>query len=266
MADIDTVWLLVCVALVMLMQAGFLCLETGLTRSKNNINVAVKNLADMGVSVLLFWLVGYGLMFGSSVGGWFGGTGFASDLSTSGDGAIFFLFHALLAGASVTIMSGAVAERLRFSWYIGLAVAISVFVYPFVGHWMWNEEGWFAQLGFTDFAGSTVVHGVGGWAGLAVIIVLGSRIGRFDGGETQQLSGSNVPFASLGALLLWVGWIGFNGGSLSAFDGRVVGVVSNTAIGGAAGLVTALAVGWKRTGLPRVVDPINGMLAGLVLT
>lgn len=249
----------------MLMQGGFLCLETGLTRSKNNINVAVKNLTDLGVSLLAFWLVGYGLMFGASTQGWFGGSSFAFDLSTApAEIAAFFVFQTLFCGTAVTIMSGAVAERLRFGWYVGIAIAMTTLIYPLLGHWVWNEDGWLAELGFIDFAGATVVHSVGGWAGLAAIMVLGPRRGRFKDGVAQTIAGANVPFATLGALLLWCGWVGFNGGSLLAFDGRVSGVIANTALAGAGGLVTALAIGWLRTRQPRVIDPINGMLSGLV--
>jgi len=262
--DIDILWLLVCIVLVMLMQAGFLCLETGLTRSKNNINVAVKNLTDLGVSMVLFWLVGFGLMFGATNGGWFGVENFAFDLALQDPGqAGFFLFQALFCGAAVTTMSGAVAERLRFGWYVAIVVGITALVYPVLGHWVWHTDGWLAQLGFVDFAGVSIVHSLGGWAGLAVILILGPRAGRF-GANAFRLGGANVPFATLGALLLWTGWTGFNGGSLGTFDGRVVGVVGNTAMAGAAGLLTALAGGWLRTGQPRVTDPINGMLAGLV--
>lgn len=256
---------MICIALVMLMQAGFLCLETGLTRSKNNINVAVKNLADLGLSVLLFWAIGFGLIFGSSSGGWFGGTDFFSDLtSMPGQHTATFLFQALFCGAAVTIMSGAVAERLRFVWYLAIAAGLAGLVYPLLAHWIWNEDGWLADLGFVDFAGATVVHSLGGWAGLAIILILGPRQGRFRDGRAQQMSGSNLPFATLGALLLWCGWAGFNGGSVGRFDDRVVGVVANTVVAGAAGLLVALVIGWRRSGLPRVTDPINGMLAGLV--
>lgn len=261
----DTMWLLVCSALIMLMQAGFLCLETGLTRSKNNINVAVKNLTDLGVSLVAFWAVGYGLMYGSSQAGWLGSDRFALDLSAApAEVSALFLFQALFCGAAVTIMSGAVAERLRFGWYVGIAVVLTAFIYPVLGHWIWNESGWLAERGFVDFAGATVVHSLGGWAGLAAIMILGPRRGRFVDGQPAKIAGSNVPLATLGALLLWCGWVGFNGGSLLVFDGRVSGITANTGLAGAGGLMTALLVGWWRTGQPRVVDPINGMLAGLV--
>lgn len=259
-------WLLLCSALVMLMQAGFLCLETGLTRSKNNINVAMKNLADLGLSLIIYWLVGYGLMFGTSNGGWFGSDGWAMDLATSAPSmAAFLLFQALFCGTAVTIMSGAVAERLAFAGYLALTVVLTAVVYPVLGHWAWNEDGWLAAAGFVDFAGATVVHSTGGWAGLAIIMVLGARRGRFDGPKPDApLTGSDLPFTTLGALFLWIGWVGFNGGSLLTFDERVVSIIATTAFGGAAGLLTALTAGWIRAGIPRVTDSINGLLGGLV--
>ncbi len=266
MATADNlIWLLTCSILVMLMQAGFLCLETGLTRSKNSINVAVKNLADLGVSIIAFWVIGFGLMFGASESGWLGGDLFLADLGALGPSStVFFLFQALFCGTAVTIMSGAVAGRLRFAWYLGLSLALTALVYPLFGHWAWNSDGWLARAGFVDFAGATVVHSVGGWAGLAIILILGPRAGRFGSGGTAPVTGSNLSFATLGALLLWVGWVGFNGGSLLRYDEQVVSVIANTAMAGAAGLVTALAVGWRRDRVVRVTAPINGLLAGLV--
>lgn len=263
--SVDLTWLLVCTVLVMLMQAGFLCLETGLTRSKNNINVAVKNLADLGISLLMFWAVGYGLMFGASQAGWFGGSGFAPNLGEVEPATVvFFLFQALFCGTAVTIMSGAVAGRLRFAWYIAIAFLVTSTIYPLLGHWIWHENGWLNHVGFVDFAGGTVVHSTGGWAGLAIILILGPRRGRFDRDTSSAVAGANVPFATLGALLLWVGWVGFNGGSLLRFDDQVVTVIANTAVAGAAGLMASLGIGWAMTGLPRVTDSINGLLAGLV--
>ena len=261
----DLTWLLVCSVLVMLMQAGFLCLETGLTRSKNSINVAVKNLADLGVSMLTFWMLGYGLMFGLSQSGVIGSSEFLLDLGASAPGStVFFFFQALFCGTAVTIMSGAVAGRLRFAWYLGLSTAVTAIVYPVFGHWAWNQDGWLAELGFVDFAGGTVVHSVGGWAGLAIILILGPRAGRFTSSGSQPITGSNLSFATLGALLLWVGWVGFNGGSLLRYDDRVVSVIANTAMAGAAGLVGSLVIRWFRDGAVRVTSPINGLLAGLV--
>jgi len=249
----------------MLMQAGFLCLETGLTRSKNSTNVAVKNLTDLGVSMLVFWVLGFGLMFGLSEGGVFGTTRFLADLGALSPGStVFFFFQALFCGTAVTIMSGAVAGRLRFSWYLGLSTAVTALVYPIFGHWAWNEGGWLAELGFIDFAGGTVVHSVGGWAGLAIILILGPRQGRFGPDGSRPVTGSNLSFATLGALLLWVGWVGFNGGSLLRYDDQVVSVIANTAMAGAAGLVASLFARWFREGKVRVTSPINGLLAGLV--
>jgi ammonium transporter, Amt family len=269
---IDVLWVIVSAFLVFLMQAGFLCLESGLTRSKNNINVAMKNLTDFGIATLLFWLLGYMLMFGDTRGGWFGVTGFAIDLSGVGAwDAAYFVFQAMFCGTAVTIMSGAVAERMRFGSYIIMVVCVSALVYPIFGHWAWAGAagtpgvGWLAARGFVDFAGSTVVHSVGGWASLAAVLVIGPRTGRFGaGGATRAIPASNLPIAMLGAMLLWFGWFGFNGGSTLAMDGRVPGVIANTLLGGAAGMLSALALGRLLHRRFEVSLAINGSLAGLV--
>ncbi|MEM9467630.1 MAG: ammonium transporter [Actinomycetota bacterium] len=261
----DVTWILVCSILVLLMQGGFLCLETGLTRSKNSINVALKNLTDLGISLIGFWAVGYGLAFGASSAGWIGGSSFFFDFAaaTPIDGA-GFLYQALFCGTAVTIMSGAIAGRLRFAWYVVFAVAVGSVVYPVTVHWLWNADGWIAGLGFVDFAGSTAVHSVGGWVGLALVITLGPRAGRFDAGSAPTFTASNLPFATLGVLLLWVGWVGFNGGSLGRFGPEVVPIIAATVMAGATGMVVALIAGRLVTGHTRVIDPINGLLAGLV--
>ncbi|MEM9201596.1 MAG: EAL domain-containing protein [Actinomycetota bacterium] len=260
----DVTWILVCAILVMLMQAGFLCLETGLTRSKNNINVALKNLTDLGISFVGFWAVGYGLAFGASWSGLWGGSMFWFDFAAAApiDGA-GFLYQALFCGTAVTIMSGAIAGRLRYGWYLGFVVVVGAWMYPVAIHWLWNADGWIARLGFVDFAGSTAVHSVGGWVALALVLVLGPRLGRFDEGSASSFSASNLPFATLGVLLLWVGWIGFNGGSLLRFGPEVVPIIGVTVMAGAAGLVVALVVS-TALGASKVTDPMNGALSGLV--
>ena len=268
----DILWVLVSAGLVFLMQAGFLCLETGLTRSKNNINVAIKNLTDFGISVLVFWAVGFGLMFGASRFGWFGVTTFLPDLSQQGVWfAVFLLFQIMFCGTAVTILSGAVAERLRFDGYVVLAVLVSGLLYPVFGHWAWNglniglPDGWLGQRGFVDFAGSTVVHSVGGWVSLATLLVIGARAGRFPEGKPPvQISGSNIPIATLGVMLLWFGWFGFNGGSTLAVTGAVPIIITNTVLAGAAGLVFTLVFGWIRSNQADVAYVMNGSLAGLV--
>ncbi len=270
--QINTLWVLLAVALVFLMQAGFLCLEAGLTRSKNSINVAVKNMADFGLSVLIFWAVGFGIMFGTTQDGHFGTSLFAFDVG-SGDTwtATFFLFQAVFCGTAVTIVSGAVAERVRFGAYLLIVAVISLLIYPFFGHWAWggallgDQGGWLMNMGFVDFAGSTVVHSVGGWAALAACLVLGARLDRFDdNGKPRQTVGSNLPIAMLGALLLWIGWIGFNGGSTLALNGAVPGIIANTMLAAAAGMAITTFAGWIIQRYPHPTMPINGCLAGLV--
>ena len=265
MEDVSTLWVLLAAALVLLMQAGFLFLEAGLTRAKNYINVSVKNILDFGLAITLFWVVGYGLMFGDSVGGWWGWSDFAQDISSLDPGtAAFWLFQSMFAGTTVTIISGAVAERMEFRAYI-MIVFVMAIVYPTYGHWVWSGDGWLAQRGFVDFAGSTVVHSMGGWAALAAIMVVGPRLGRFrPDGTPVEISPSNIPMAIFGTMILWFGWIGFNGGSVLAFDETVPGVVVNTVIGGVSGLFVAFVAGWFRDGYPHALGPLNGALGGLV--
>ncbi len=265
MTDLDQMWLLIATALVLLMQGGFLLLEAGMTRTKNYINVAVKNLADLGLALLLFWLFGYGLMFGTDRLGFAGFSDFGLDLTTAdASTATFFLFQVVFAGTTVTIISGAIAERTAFGGYIGIVLAMA-FIYPIYGHWVWGDGGWLTSLGFTDFAGSTVVHSIGGWAALAAIIVIGPRRGRFNAdGESNPIRPSNLPLAMTGVIVLWFGWIGFNGGSVLAFDSSVAGVVAVTMMGGASGLVASLLFTWWRSGYPVPTAPLNGALAGLV--
>ncbi len=268
---IDTLWLLVCSGLVFLMQAGFMCLESGLTRSKNSINVAVKNFADFGISAGLFWVFGYALMFGTSQGGWFGTTGFFSALNDQPEQAVFFVYQMMFCGTSTTIVSGAAAERLKFTAYLLMAGLISGLIYPLFGHWSWNgiatgnTGGWLENMGFVDFAGSTVVHSVGGWFGLAAILVVGARQGRFaERGPSHQIQGSNIPFSVLGTLILWFGWIGFNGGSTLAFNAQVPGIIANTVIAGVAGMLMGITLSMIQRRVVDVGSMINGSLAGLV--
>jgi len=269
---INTVWLLFAACLVFLMQAGFLCLEAGLTRKKNNINVAIKNLADFGVSTLCFWLVGYGLMFGLSGNNVFGTSEFGIDIGSQPPETIaFFFFQVMFCGTAVTILAGAIAERVKFGGYLFLAFIGATITYPIFGHWVWNginigeQGGWLGQMGFVDFAGSTVVHSVGGWISLAVLLVVGARTGRFPKGKpAQRIPGSDVPLATLGVLIFVVGWFGFNAGSTLGMNDQVPRVVVNTIIASSAGLVGALMIGWfirKRAEIDLV---LNGVLAGAV--
>ncbi len=271
-ANLDFLWIIVASALVFLMQAGFLCLESGLTRRKNSTNVAIKNLADFCLTTVAFWLVGFGLMFGVSWGGWTGLSGFSLDFSQSEPlfGA-FFIFQVMFCGAAVTIMSGAVAERLKFSSYLIATAIVSALVYPVFGHWSWGglyegaTNGWLNGLGFVDFAGSTVVHSVGGWVSLAIIMVVGARRGRFpENGKPQRIPPSNLPLATLGVVFLFIGWLGFNGGSTLALNDQVSNILVNTVIAGCIGAISAGLLGHAVQKRLNVTQFMNGCLGGLV--
>ena len=266
---LDVAWILICAALVMLMQAGFTSLESGLVRTKNSINVAAKNFADFCVSSAVFWLFGFALMFGATSGGLFGTSGFLFDDTANPWLMAFFIFQLGFCGTAVTIISGAVAERMRFAGYLIVAAIVSALIYPVIGHWAWGSiggavpGGWLEQRGFIDFAGSTVVHSVGGWIALAAIIIIGPRIGRF-GKNSVPIHGNNVPFATLGVFILWFGWFGFNGGSTLGLTPEVPTIIVNTTVSGAFGGLVALALAWRLGGQPDVAMIMNGALAGLV--
>src|SRR5689334_18654081 len=237
-STVNTLWLLMTATLVFLMQAGFLCLETGLTRSKNNINAAMKNLTDLGLTILLFWLVGFGLMFGASQSGLFGRAEFAADFNATGENIrfAFFFFQVMFCAAAITILAGAVAERASFKGYLLMAGFGAAVTYPVFGHWAWNgiensgALGWLGRSGFVDFAGSSVVHSLGGWIALAAILVIGARRDRFPKGEApRKIAGADVPLATLGVMLLWFGWFGFNAGSTLFIDNtEVPRIIVNT--------------------------------------
>ncbi|MGI0483231.1 ammonium transporter [Geminocystis sp. CENA526] len=268
----DLQWILICAGLVFLMQPGFMCLESGLTRSKNNINVAVKNLADFGISVALFWMFGYGIMFGFSWWGWIGADGFFLDMGDDADLGAFFLFQAMFCSTATTIVSGAVAERLKFSSYIVASIIISGIIYPFFGHWAWNGlntmenfTGWLGKLGFVDFAGCTVVHSIGAWVAFALLLIIGAREGRFAmNGYARKINGSNIPMSVLGVMLLWIAWFGFNGGSILLFNNHVPRILVNTLMGGVAGMISGCFFGWQKYKIPEVEFLMNGTIAGLV--
>lgn len=265
---LDVAWLLVAAALVMFMQAGFSSLESGLVRSKNSINVAAKNFADFCLTTAIFWMFGYALMFGASVGGWFGSTDFFFSGSDSPWLTAFFIFQVGFAGTATTIMSGAVAERMRFSGYLMMALVMAALIYPVFGHWAWGSlaggaSGWLEDLGFIDFAGSTVVHSIGGWMALAGVITIGPRLGRFGRGAVT-IHGHDLPMVTLGVFILWVGWFGFNGGSTLGMTVDVPIIIMNTVISGAFGGLIALALSWRIEGRADVGLTMNGSLAGLV--
>ncbi|PJC86249.1 diguanylate cyclase [Vibrio sp. HA2012] len=262
-------WLLTAALLVFVMQAGFLCLESGRIRSKNSINVAAKNIADFVISIIIFWLFGFSIMFGDSFHGLLNPLPTLFDDVNHPWNVSFFLFQLMFCGTATTIMSGAVAERMSFKGYLLIAMILSAFIYPVTGHWAWagafNPEnpGWLQTLGFVDFAGSMVVHGVGGCVSLVIICIIGPRIGRFDKGVTLP-QGSNLPLSALGTLLLWFGWFGFNGGSTLFFNAQVPMVILNTCLAAAWGGLTASAVHYFYHRHFDVAQILNGVIGGLV--
>ena len=268
----DYVWTLVAAALVFFMQAGFAMVETGFTRAKNAVNIMMKNLMDFSMGSLAFWAIGFGLMFGASSTGWFGTSGFfLSDFKIGGDPWVlaFWMFQAVFCATAATIVSGAMAERTKFSGYLIYSVVLSAIIYPVFGSWAWgslfNGKGWLEGLGFIDFAGSTVVHSVGGWAALAGTIVLGPRMGKYmKNGKVKPILGHNMPLAALGVFILWLGWFGFNPGSTTAANKDIAMIFVNTNLAAAAGAVMAMIASWLRFGKPEVGMSLNGALAGLV--
>jgi ammonium transporter, Amt family len=261
---IRNVWLLMCTGLVFFMQAGFCCLEAGAVRHKNSVNVALKNVVDFLVASFCFYMVGYALMFGTGgQTGWWGKPVFFLQGLTDAD-SIPFLYQLVFCGTAATIVSGAMAERLRFLPYILGSAALSLIVYPLWGHWVWNSEGWLRRLGFHDFAGSSAVHMVGGMVSLAGIIHLGPRLGRFGkDGEVRDVHASDVPMVALGTFILFFGWIGFNGGS-APFGAETGTIVLNTILGGVFGGLSCLLFGWAFQGISGASTIMNGILAGLV--
>ncbi|EQA70675.1 ammonium transporter [Leptospira noguchii] len=261
---VDPTWLILCAALVFFMQAGFLMLETGLSRLKNTINVAVKNLMDYIVGTIAFFSVGFALMFGLSYEGWVGTNHFFLGGLKTGKDFSFFLFQVAFMGTAATIVSGAVAERIKFSAYLIVSVVVSLFIYPVFGHWTWGG-GWIAKIGFVDFAGSTVVHSLGGWIALAGVIVLGPRKDKFkEDGTPRKIHGHNLTFSVLGVFILWFGWYGFNGGSALSFTDEVPLIILNTSLAGSVGGIVAITFSWIFYRVASVEDCMNGVLGGLV--
>lgn len=268
----DYVWTLIAAALVFFMQAGFALVECGFTRAKNAINIMMKNLMDFSMGTLAFWVVGFGIMFGATSTGWFGTTGFfLSDFKVGGDPWVlaFWMFQVVFCATAATIVSGAMAERTKFVGYLLYSVVISALIYPVFGSWAWgslfNGSGWLEGLGFIDFAGSTVVHSVGGWAALAGAIVLGPRMGKYaKDGSIKPILGHNIPLAALGVFILWIGWFGFNPGSTTAANKDIAMIFVNTNLAAAAGAVLAMFTSWIKFGKPEISMSLNGALAGLV--
>ena len=283
-SNIDTLWVIDCAILVFIMQAGFMCMETGLSRHKNSINVALKNAADFGVSVVIFWIFGFGIMFGTSFNGFFG-TDLFFFKTDKAEYMTYFVFQAMFVATAATIISGAVAERMKFNGYLIMTILATGIIYPIVGHWAWSSSylskydtvdqllaitgtvkttGWLSDLGFVDFAGSTIVHSVGGWIALAAVIILGPRIGKYSDANKGKFTGSSFPLAVLGTLILWFGWFGFNGGSNGAMDETVPLILINTFLAAAFGLLTGLGISYFRFKKPDPFYIILGPLAGLV--
>ncbi|MEO9275461.1 ammonium transporter [Marinomonas sp. 5E14-1] len=263
-------WLLTTSVLVFIMQAGFLCLESGRIRSKNSINVAAKNISDFIVSTILFWLFGFGIMFGDSIGGFFGFSDFFFSEQHTPWQISFFVFQMMFCGTAATLTSGAVAERMTFMGYLAITVVLSTLIYPVVGHWSWSGvysstggQGWLEAKGFIDFAGSTVVHSVGGWIALVSIMIIGPRIGFFEQ-KIRLPPGNNLPLSTLGVLLIWLGWFGFNGGSTLALTNNVPTIILNTFISAAWGGLVAVSINYFRDGYVDVSAVLGGVIAGLV--
>ncbi len=267
---INTVWTLVAAFLVFFMQAGFAMVEAGFTRAKNAANIMMKNLMDFCFGSLAYWLVGFGIMFGADKFGLFGSDGFflSAGNPSTGNGLwqyAFWMFQVVFAATAATIVSGAMAERTKFIGYLLYSAVISALIYPVVGHWIWGG-GWLSNLGLVYFAGSTVVHSVGGWAALAGAIVLGPRYGKYNGGgESRAIPGHNIPLAALGVFILWFGWFGFNAGSTTAGTNLSIATIAvTTNLAAAAGAISAMVTVWIQFGKPDTSMTLNGALAGLV--
>jgi Amt family ammonium transporter len=280
--SLDVVWLFIGAILVFIMQAGFALVETGLTRAKNATNITMKNVMDFCFGAIVYWALGWGFMYGKDALGGLIGTDqfFFSSMELTAENADVYknwFFQVVFAATAATIVSGAMAERTQFKSYLIYTCFISAFIYPISGHWAWSSDGWLTSLGFHDFAGSTVVHSVGGWAALMGAIVLGPRIGKYvkgaDGKVTvKAFPGHNIPYAALGVLLLFFGWFGFNGAStLTSLGGgsvwsgiNISRVCTTTTLAAAAGAVSALIFSWFWFKKPDASMTLNGLLAGLV--
>ena len=276
---LDVVWIVIAGILVFFMQAGFAFLESGLIRSKNSVNVLMKNYVDMCFGAVVYWAIGFGLMFGRNPTGWFGTDHFF--VGVADDSLYTFLFFQMMfAATAATILSGALAERIRYSAYVVSAMVVTAIIYPIFGGWVWGDmtgatQGWLRELGFIDFAGSTVVHSVGGWAALAGVIVLGPRLGRFakkrnrsavvkNGQHVRYIAGHNLPMLALGAFILWFGFFGFNAGSTLAADVSIGKIVLNTHLSGCGGVIGAVVIFLFKRKPILISSAINGGLGGLV--
>jgi ammonium transporter, Amt family len=270
--SLDSLWVLIAAALVFFMQDGFALVEAGFTRSKNTVNILTKNLIDFALGSLLFWAIGFSFMFGDDIAGFIGKPDlfFLHGMEGAIPAEAFLLFQTVFAATAATIVSGAMAERTEFKSYFYYSIAISAIIYPISGHWVWGG-GWLSQMTtpFHDFAGSTVVHAVGGIVALTGAMALGPRIGKYTGKKVNAIPGHNMTYGALGVFILWLGWFGFNPGSQLAASGTdnanaVAHIFVTTNLAAAAGTVSALVVSWLRYGKPSLSFALNGALAGLV--
>ncbi len=266
---VSTLWVLMAAFMVFLMHAGFAMVESGFARTKNVVNVLMKNVGTVAIGAIAYFVVGFAFMFGESASGLIGLSNFAlrgiEALDFGIPGMPFFVFQAMFAATCATIVSGAVAERVRLGAYFLFTLAMTTFIYPVVGHWVWGG-GWLAALGFYDFAGSTVVHSVGAWGALLFAAVLGPRVGKYhEDGTPQPMFAHSLPLGALGVFILWFGWFGFNGGS--TIDGTtqtLAAIIGVTLMGGAAGALAAMVISHLRYGHSDASLTLNGLLAGLV--
>ncbi len=280
---IDFLWMVLAAFLVFFMQAGFAMVESGFTRAKNAGNIIMKNLMDFSIGSVSFFIIGYGLMYGDSIAAFIGGSNFflsqanpvlpeAVDGIIDNSGMFMYaewIFQAVFAATAATIVSGAMAERTKFTTYLFFSLVITAVIYPVSGHWIWQGDGWLTKLGFQDFAGSTVVHSVGGWAGMVGALILGPRMGKYaPDGSPKAIPGHNIPLAALGVFILWFGWYGFNPGSTLTASGRdgfsMAFIALNTTLAAATGAIGAMITIWIQSGKPDVSMSLNGALAGLV--
>ena len=260
--DMGMLWMLLSGILVFFMQAGFTLVESGMTQSKNAVNIAMKNILDICIGSLTYWLVGYSLMYGDTSNGWFFWGGLFQ-----GEGADLF-FQTMFAATAATIVSGAIAGRTKYSTYAIFSVVMTAIIYPIAGGWQWQGSGWLTEMGFIDFAGSSIVHAVGGFAALVAAYMVGPRIGKYVDGKIFAIPGHNQILATLGVFVLWLGWFGFNGGSQLAWGGddavAASAVIVATNLAAAAGALGALITTWFYYGKPNLGMTLNGALAGLV--
>ena len=264
--NLNVVWTLIAGILVFVMQAGFALVEAGLTRAKNTSNIMMKNVMDFVIGSVCFWIIGSAFMFGATKFGFIGTDGFFMDIFNTGDdwNWTYMFFQTMFCATAATIVSGAMAERTQFRSYLIYSALISLFIYPIAGKWAWGG-GWLADMNFHDFAGSTVVHSVGGWLALTGAIALGPRIGKYGpDGKPRAIPGHNIAFAAIGVLVLWIGWFGFNPGSTVAGNGDIGRVALVTNFGAVAGTLTAMFTAWAILKKPDASMTLNGALAGLV--